>query len=125
MRITRLLAGGGVTLASVGLTGMLMVGPAGAVTSHTCSTATTNPSGTYTCTTPPTSTEPSNTPPTTAPTTPGSQGLPFTATDGAVTNGSSLPFTGADFAEIGAVGMGALALGGILTRRNRRRKASA
>jgi LPXTG-motif cell wall-anchored protein len=48
----------------------------------------------------------------------GSEGVNSTA---ATTNGSSsLPFTGADIGELAAVGLGAVVIGGVLTRRRRR-----
>ena len=44
-----------------------------------------------------------------------------TAASTTIANGSStLPFTGADIGELAAVGLGAVVIGGVLTRRRRR-----
>jgi LPXTG-motif cell wall-anchored protein len=63
------------------------------------------------------------TPPTVSPNTvaPPSTDGPQTAASTTIANGSStLPFTGADIGELAAVGIGAVVIGGVLTRRRRR-----
>ena len=67
------------------------------------------------------------TPPTVLPNTvlppspPSTDGQPQTAAATTIANGSStLPFTGADIGELAAVGIGAVVIGGVLTRRRRR-----
>jgi len=63
------------------------------------------------------------TPPTVSPSTvlPPPPPSPQTAASTTIANGSSsLPFTGADIGELAAVGVGAVVIGGVLTRRRRR-----
>jgi LPXTG-motif cell wall-anchored protein len=70
----------------------------------------------YTACTPPTVSH-NNAPPPSPPHTDG----PQTAASTTIANGSStLPFTGADIGELAAVGLGAVLIGGVLTRRRRR-----
>ena len=70
----------------------------------------------YTACTPPT-VSPNSVPPPSPPSTDG----PQTAASTTIANGSStLPFTGADIGELAAVGIGAVVIGGVLTRRRRR-----
>ena len=70
----------------------------------------------YTGCTPPT-VSPNSVPPPSPPSTDG----PQTAASTTIANGSStLPFTGADIGELAAVGVGAVVIGGVLTRRRRR-----
>ena len=70
----------------------------------------------YTGCTPPTVSPNSVQPPS-----PSTDGQPQTAAATTIANGSSsLPFTGADIGELAAVGIGAVAIGGVLTRRRRR-----
>jgi len=70
----------------------------------------------YTACTPPT-VSPNSVPPPSPPSHDGAQ----TAASTTIANGSStLPFTGADIGELAAVGIGAVVIGGVLTRRRRR-----
>jgi len=59
-------------------------------------------------------------PNTVLPPSPPSTGGPQTAATTTIANGSSsLPFTGADIGELAAVGVGAVVIGGVMTRRRR------
>ena len=63
------------------------------------------------------------TPPTVSPTSvppPGPKTTDPVHTTKMVNGSSSLPFTGADIGELAAVGVGAVVVGGVLTRRRRR-----
>ncbi len=48
------------------------------------------------------------------------QGSTAASTTNLADGSSSLPFTGADIGELAAVGVGAVVIGGVLTRRRRR-----
>ena len=94
--------------AGLAVTSMFAV-PAVAGADTTCYTGCTPPAVSPATVTPATVTPP-------APT--GTNGVNSTAV---TTNGSSsLPFTGADIGELAAVGLGAVVIGGVLTRRRRR-----
>ena len=66
------------------------------------------------------------TPPTVSPNTvlppspPSTDGTQTAATTTIANGSSSLPFTGADIGELAVVGVGAVVIGGVLTRRRRR-----
>ncbi len=111
-RIQKIVACSGVAVAS------LVVVPAVAQAAPSSAPAT----DCYTSCTPPTVT--GNTVPLNQdPSDPGANGTVAgsTAALTSTTNGSSsLPFTGADIGELAAVGLGAVAVGGLLTRRRRR-----
>lgn len=93
--------GTGIALASI-----FAVPTVGGAASTTC----------YTACTPPTVS-----PNTVVPPSPPSTDGPQTAASTTIANGSStLPFTGADIGELAAVGIGAVVIGGVLTRRRRR-----
>ncbi len=66
--------------------------------------------------------QPPNVSPTSVPVSPTSTDPVHTAAaSGTIANGSSsLPFTGADIGELAVVGVGAVVVGGVLTRRRRR-----
>lgn len=64
--------------------------------------------------------QPPNVSPTSVPVSPRSTDPVHTASTTIANGSSSLPFTGADIGELAVVGVGAVVIGGVLTRRRRR-----